>query len=151
MFGWHDFVVGGGGGEVARCCLELLAELLIVEENPWIPVLAIPAVFQLAHTLHDTLQLAIPHQTDKRGSGFPVLVAQRGYAIPQIFTLSRAGFRPSILPILLEPFDRIDFWLRPEEPASLKERGCAVPILLRCSMGSRAEDLVRIAHAESLW
>ena len=35
--------------------LEFVAEWLIVEENPGVLILVIPVVFQLLHTLHESL------------------------------------------------------------------------------------------------
>ncbi len=37
--------------------LELFAEGLIIKEDPGIPILAVPVVFELAHALHDARQL----------------------------------------------------------------------------------------------
>ncbi len=45
--------------------LELIAERLVVEENPWILVFPIPVVLKLRHALDDTLQFRIADQADQ--------------------------------------------------------------------------------------
>lgn len=42
--------------------LELVTEWLVVEEDPRILILAVPMVFQLAHTLHEPWELRISNK-----------------------------------------------------------------------------------------
>jgi hypothetical protein len=42
--------------------LELVTEWLIIEEDPRILILAVPMVFQLAHTLHEPWELRISNK-----------------------------------------------------------------------------------------
>jgi len=56
--------------------LELIAERFIIEENPWIVVLAVPLEFQLTHALHQTRKLRVADQTDQGSARFGRVMAQ---------------------------------------------------------------------------
>lgn len=46
--------------------LELVTKRLIVEEEPWVVVLVVPVILELAHALHNALELRVAHQTYQR-------------------------------------------------------------------------------------
>lgn len=46
--------------------LELVREVNIVEESPWIVELVVPCALQIAHGLEHALQLLVPHQCQER-------------------------------------------------------------------------------------
>jgi len=103
--------------------LELITERLIIEENPGVVVLSIPLIFELAHTLHQTYQLGVPHQTDQSGSRFGRFVSENRNRFPQIRTSS---LRVSVIGMLFKPSHRTR---------------C---VLLRACLRNRTEHLVRV-------
>lgn len=52
-------------GAYVRVDLEFVAEGLVIEEDPGIPVLPIPVMFELGHTLHYAIEFRVTYKTDE--------------------------------------------------------------------------------------
>lgn len=58
-------ISGSPSGAYVRVDLEFVAEGLVIEEDPGIPVLPIPVMFELSHALHYAIQFRVAYKTDQ--------------------------------------------------------------------------------------
>ena len=113
----NNLIIALRRSKIARRSFELLSKRLVIEEDPRILpksdsipfpgnnvptylILPIPPKLQLPHTLHHTLQLRIPHQTNQRCSR-PSIPTQRR----KMYTLRDRIF---VVGVLFKP----SYWIR---------------------------------------